>query len=127
LKMIVTPSKIFATPVKMLWKLISLGENALENICYSSENALKIDFIWWKCFENWFNSVKMLWKMFATPMKMLWKLISFGENALEDVCTPVKMLWKLISFGENALENVCYSSENALKIEESQIETYTWY
>jgi hypothetical protein len=69
----------------------------------------------------------MLWKMFATPMKMLWKLISFGENALEDVCTPVKMLWKLISFGENALENVCYSSENALKIEESQIETYTWY
>ena len=80
LKMIVTPSKIFATPVKMLWKLISLGENALENICYSSENALKIDFIWWKCFgrclyssENALKIDFIWWKCFGKCLLLQWK------------------------------------------------------
>ena len=56
------------------------SENALENVCYSSENAVKIDFTWWKCFgkclllqwkcfENWFHLVKMLWKMFVLQWK----------------------------------------------------------
>jgi hypothetical protein len=96
LKMIVTPSKIFATPVKMLWKLISLGENALENICYSSENALKIDFIWWKCFGRCLYSSENALKIDLTRWKCFGKCLLLQWKCFENWFHLVKMLWKLI-------------------------------